>query len=153
MYEEMNYVQRLSHDPTPRPEGVAVDTSTSQAYLGNKFYNTVAVLNTTNTVRTTLTVGSPTHALAMNSSRHRAYIANANDNTVSVINTLTNQVTDTVSVGGKPEMLGWRVHVLTSIRRRFQSHHARPLVMTRNCRWVTPGDSSTRVRSNCIGAT
>ena len=73
------------------------------AYIPNQFDNTVSVINVaTNTVVTTVTVGSGPDGVAVSPDGSRVYVANWNQGTVSVIDTATNTVASTVTVGSGP---------------------------------------------------
>lgn len=73
------------------------------AYIANWGSNTVSVINTaTNTVTTTVPVGTSPSGVAVHPAGTFAYVANTNGSTISVINTATNTVTATVPVGDDP---------------------------------------------------
>lgn len=73
------------------------------AYIPNNNSNNVSVINTsTNTVVTTIPVGSGPYGVAASLDGSKVYIANDGDGNVSVINTATNTVTATVGVGTNP---------------------------------------------------
>jgi YVTN family beta-propeller protein len=73
------------------------------AYIANQGSGTVSVIDTsTNTVSTTITVGTNPGGTAVTTDGATAYISNYTDNTVSVIDTSTNTVTATVNVGTNP---------------------------------------------------
>ncbi len=71
----------------------------NRAYVANYYDNTVSVIDTnTNTVITTISVGSSPRALAVSPDGTHVYVANYNANTVSVIDTNTNMVVETIAV-------------------------------------------------------
>jgi YVTN family beta-propeller protein len=75
----------------------------TKAYVTNAGANSVSVINTsTDTVLTTVTVGSNPVDTAITGNGAKAYVTNAGSNSVSVINTSLNNVGTTVSVGGNP---------------------------------------------------
>ena len=81
----------------------SVSAAGTYAYVANYGSNSVSVINTsTNTVSTTVTVGSSPYGVAINPAGTYAYVANHGSNTVSVINTSTNTVSATVTVGSGP---------------------------------------------------
>ena len=91
--------------------------ATPFAYIPNHGANTVSVIDTaSNTVTTTITVGSAPYGVAVNPASTRVYVTNETSNTVSVIDTATNTVTATIPVGVTPEGVavnpaGTRVYV------------------------------------------
>ncbi|MDQ6868672.1 MAG: YncE family protein [Pseudomonadota bacterium] len=74
------------------------------AYVANDVDGTVSVINTaTNTVMTTLTVGTNPSGVAVTPDGTHAYVSNNGDNNVSVIDTATNTVeAATIAVGVSP---------------------------------------------------
>jgi YVTN family beta-propeller protein len=74
------------------------------AYVTNRGTNNVSVIDTaTNTVVTTLAMGSSPDAVAVSPDGKHAYVANSGSNTVSVIDTATNTVeAATIPVGNTP---------------------------------------------------
>jgi YVTN family beta-propeller protein/YD repeat-containing protein len=71
----------------------------NRAYVANYYDNTVSVIDTnTNTVITTISVGSSPRALTVSPDGTHVYVANSNANTVSVIDTNTNMVVETIAV-------------------------------------------------------
>ena len=73
------------------------------AYIPNFNSNNVSVINTaTNTLVTTVTVGSNPYGVSVSPDGGRVYITNNFSNDVSVINTVTNAVVATVAVGSRP---------------------------------------------------
>ena len=73
------------------------------AYVTNQNGNSVSVINvTTNTVSTTITVGSNPYGVSVSRDGSRVYITNYGDNTVSVITTATNAVSTPITVGNNP---------------------------------------------------
>ncbi|HET6841591.1 MAG TPA: hypothetical protein VFK06_07875 [Candidatus Angelobacter sp.] len=69
------------------------------AYVANSGTNSVSVINTaTNTVTTTIPVGSFPVGVVFSPDRTRAYVANSGGGTVSVINTGSNAVVATVTL-------------------------------------------------------
>jgi YVTN family beta-propeller protein/VCBS repeat-containing protein len=90
-------------------------------YITQTGNNQVVVLNTaTNTVVTTVTVGSVPGGVAVSADNSRVYVANYSGNTVSVINTATNTVVGSpIAVGANPYGVavspnGTRVYVANS---------------------------------------
>ncbi|WP_406510602.1 beta-propeller fold lactonase family protein [Streptomyces sp. NBC_00212] len=76
----------------------------STLYITNYASASVSVINTaTNTVTTTVPVGTQPFGIVVTPNGNTAYVTNSNDNTVSVINTATNSVTATVPVGNHPD--------------------------------------------------
>ncbi|MEU8585437.1 beta-propeller fold lactonase family protein [Streptomyces sp. NPDC048664] len=72
-------------------------------YVVNSGLNSVSVINTaTNTVTTTIPVGTGPDSVAITPDSTKAYVTNATSNNVSVINTSTNTVTTTIPVGSSP---------------------------------------------------
>jgi YVTN family beta-propeller protein len=61
----------------------------------------------TDSVITTITVGSGPNALVWNSQNNKIYCANYNDNSVTVIDGQTNSVITTIAVGSHPFALVW----------------------------------------------
>ena len=72
----------------------------------------------TNTVISTISVGSFPYNVGVNSSTNRIYVTNSQSNTVSVIDGTTNTVTSTVSVGSYP----WGVVVNSSRNRIYEAN-------------------------------
>jgi YVTN family beta-propeller protein len=65
---------------------------------------TVSVIATaTNTVVSTITVGSQPNGVAITPDGSKVYVTNSNSNTVSVITTATNAVVSTITVGRLPD--------------------------------------------------
>ena len=58
--------------------------------------------NYTNTLISTITVGTEPFSVAFNPSGTLTYVSNYGSNTVSVINTATNSVINTITVGTQP---------------------------------------------------
>src|ERR1022692_3995072 len=72
------------------------------AYVSNSA-NTVSVVNVaTNSLITTIDVGSGPESVSLSADRTRFYVANRGSNLVSVINTATNTVIATIPVGISP---------------------------------------------------
>jgi YVTN family beta-propeller protein len=86
---------------TGSPQAVAVDPATDTAYvaeLAKSPPGNVAVIDlATNTVTTTITVGSRPSAVAVNPITGLVYVTNAASDSVSVINGATSTVTGTIS--------------------------------------------------------
>jgi YVTN family beta-propeller protein len=73
------------------------------AYIPNQDDGTVSVINTdTNTVSTTITVGSGPVGVAVTPDGTQAYVTNGGSGTVSVIDTATNTVSTSITVGSNP---------------------------------------------------
>ncbi len=93
---------------------------TELAYIPNFGDNTVSVINTsTNTVVTTITVGTSPLGVTVSPDGNRVYITNYDGGTVSVINTATNTVSATLTVGTFPTGVivspdGTRLYVLNN---------------------------------------
>jgi YVTN family beta-propeller protein len=76
------------------------------AYVTNSTSNDVSVIDTaTNTVASTVTVGSVPIAVAIAPNGNLAYVTNFGSSNVSVIDTATNTVVTTVPVGAGPQGL------------------------------------------------
>ena len=76
-------------------------TNAQTAYITSGNY--VFVVNVaTNTVTTSIAVGSYPRGVSVSSDGRKVYVANEGNNTVSVINTSTNTVTATIPVGSVP---------------------------------------------------
>lgn len=79
--------------------------STAQAsiYVSNSDDDTVSVINSeTNTVTTTVTVGTQPESLQASPNRNFVYVVNAGSNNISVIDTSNNTVSTTITVGSNP---------------------------------------------------
>jgi YVTN family beta-propeller protein len=109
------------------PTAVVAGTDGKSVYVANSASGSVSVISTaTNTVTTTIKVGSAPQALAL--SANRLYVANAGSGTVSVIDTTTNKLVDvnpstsaidSIKVGSSPQGLavspdGTRLYVANS---------------------------------------
>ena len=82
-------------------------SSAQNAYITNSGSNTVSVIDTaTNTVVSTIPVGTTPFGVAVTPDGSKVYIANATSNTVSVIDTATNAVVSTIPVGSGPDAFG-----------------------------------------------
>ena len=82
---------------------VTPSTGGAFAYIANFVSNNVSVINlATNTVVTTIAVGSGPQGIAISPDNSKVYVTNSNSNTVSQINTATNTVTATIPVGSFP---------------------------------------------------
>jgi YVTN family beta-propeller protein len=94
-------------DPSAsRPIAVAVNSLTNKIYVANTNSNNVTVIDgSTDTIKTTVTVGTSPVALAVNPLTNKIYVANQNDGTVSVIDGSTDTVTATDTVGSTPGAL------------------------------------------------
>jgi len=85
------------------PELVAITPDGNRAYVPSIKVDTVSVINTaTNTVITTVPVGTFPFGAAITPDGTRAFVTIINPGTVSVINTATNTVTATIPVGECP---------------------------------------------------
>ena len=113
------------------PNGTATSDSvftfgkgyTAFAYITNYSDGTVSVVNTaTNTVATTITVGSQPWGVSITPDGTKAYVSNAGSNTVSVINTATNVVTATIPVGNFPEGIAFSPDGATAYVTNYYSH-------------------------------
>src|SRR3989441_12195521 len=112
------------------------------AYVTNVFASTVSVIDTaSNTVTSTVAVGSIPFGVAITPDGTRAYVANENSNSVSVIDTASNTVVAAVAVGSGPNWVaitpgigppsdkdqckkgGWRNF---TIPRKFKNQDVRP---------------------------
>ncbi len=77
---------------------MALTPDGKSAFVTNLGDNTVSVIDTeTDSVITTVSVGSYPRGLAVTPDGSRAYVANSSDNTISVINTSSNSVVTTIS--------------------------------------------------------
>ena len=91
------------------------------AYITNAGSNSVSVMDiATNTVATTLSVGSNPRGVAVSPAGTRAYVTNYANNDVSVIDTATNSVAATIPLVNAPagiaiNPLGTRVYVTNHI--------------------------------------
>lgn len=84
---------------------VQADTAQAQinAYVADATNNTVSVIDTaSNTITTTIPVGSGPVSLAVSPDRAHLYVANSGSNSVSVVDTATNTVVAAVPVGATP---------------------------------------------------
>ena len=87
-----------SNSPSSAEGGCA-----GQAYVTDIKGTAVSVINTsTNTLSTTITVGTSPFGVAMTPDGTKAYVTNYIDDTVSVINTATGLVSATITVGNDP---------------------------------------------------
>ena len=76
---------------------------TAYAYIANNQSNNVSVINTnTNSVVSTVKVGSQPWGVCVSPDGTKTYVTNNNDSTVSVINNITNTVIATIRVGSDP---------------------------------------------------
>jgi len=88
---------------SPPPYAVAVSADGSRAYVTNEGSGTVSVIDTaTNSVVSTITVGSLPTVLAISPDGSQIYVDNYSSGTVSVIDPTTNTVKATINVGGDP---------------------------------------------------
>jgi YVTN family beta-propeller protein len=100
---------------------VAASHASPFAYISNYDNNSVSVINmASDTVVTTVNVGTGPYGLAVNPAGTRVYVANLEGDNVSVIDTATNTVVDTVVVGDGPFGVavnpeGTKVYVTNSI--------------------------------------
>lgn len=79
----------------------AAGQAQTHAYVANSADNSVSVVDTgTNSVITTIPVGSFPNGVAVTPDGTRAYVINENSNSVSVIDTATNTVISDISVAG-----------------------------------------------------
>jgi YVTN family beta-propeller protein len=85
------------------PEAVAVNSLTNKIYVANENSANVTVIDgSTDTVKTTVTVGTTPVALAVNPLTNMIYVANKASGTVSVISGSTDTLAATVTVGSGP---------------------------------------------------
>jgi len=78
------------------PYAIAITPNGAFAYTANAAASTVSVIDTaTNTVITTVGVGSTPHGVTITPDGKFAYVGNEYSSTVSVIDTSTNTVVDT----------------------------------------------------------
>ena len=83
-----------------RPQAVSVQIN---AYVANENNNTVSVIDTaSNTITTTIPVGSIPISLVLTPNGASLYVANGGSSTVSVVDPATNTVVATVPVGNTP---------------------------------------------------
>src|SRR5438105_3105343 len=74
-----------------------------KAYITNQNSANVSVINTaTNTVSTTISVGSAPFGVSVSPDGSKVYVTNTHSDTVSVIDTGTNTVIATIPVGSQP---------------------------------------------------
>ena len=86
---------------------IGFSANAQTAYIPNCGDGTVSVINVaTNTIATTIAVGSQPNGVSVNPNGSKVYITNQNSNTVSVINSATNTVTATITVGTEPWAFG-----------------------------------------------
>jgi YVTN family beta-propeller protein len=86
---------------------VAVNPDGSKVYVTNEVSSNVSVISSaTNTVISTIPVGTGPIGLAVMPDGSKVYVANRGAGSVSVINTATNTVTATVAVGANPTAFG-----------------------------------------------
>ncbi|HEY6536076.1 MAG TPA: hypothetical protein VIY08_09845 [Candidatus Nitrosocosmicus sp.] len=71
------------------PAGVAYDPDNHEMYVANSKSNTVSVINSSNSVVTTINVGNGPAGVAYDPDNHEMYVTNELSNTVSVIDTLS----------------------------------------------------------------
>jgi YVTN family beta-propeller protein len=85
------------------PAFIGFNVNAQTAYITNYLGNTVSVVNVaTNTVTSTIPVGSQPKGVSVSPDGSKVYVTNYEDSTVSVINTFTNTVTATIPVGRQP---------------------------------------------------
>jgi YVTN family beta-propeller protein len=85
------------------PHGVAVTPDGKKVYVANCESNNVSVIDTTtNTVTTTVNVGSYPIGVTVTPDGTKIYVTNYNNNSVSLIDTTSNKVTATIPVGNNP---------------------------------------------------
>jgi YVTN family beta-propeller protein len=87
---------------------VGVNPTTNRVYVTNRVFGSgsVTVINATNQVMATVTVGSLPMGVDVNPTTNRVYVANDGGNTVSVIDGVTNAVIANVTVGTNPVSVG-----------------------------------------------
>jgi YVTN family beta-propeller protein len=87
----------------PSATSIAFTPSGDRAYVASNSGNVVYPITTaTDTVGSTIAVGSTPTFLAVNPTGSKVYVANLASNNISVINVATNTVTNTISVGSNP---------------------------------------------------
>src|SRR5262245_15045529 len=80
-----------------------VHALSGKAYITNFSSNTVSVIDTSSdTVITTIPVGSGPFGGDVSAVKKRVYISNSNDNTISVIDTDSNMVVDSIPMDNTP---------------------------------------------------
>ena len=65
------------------------------------------MIHSTNTVVSTISVGTNPVNIAYNPQNHNIYVTNSNSNTVSVIDSSTNTVVSTINVGNGPSGIAY----------------------------------------------
>ena len=89
------------------PWGIAIHPSGTKAYVANSGTAKVSVIDTaTDTILTTVTVGTTPHWLAASPDGTRVYVGNLGSGTVSVIETAGNTVAHTITGVTNPEGIG-----------------------------------------------
>jgi YVTN family beta-propeller protein len=90
------------------PAGIDITPDGAFAYVANLAFGTVSVINTaTNTITTTVPVGTLSLGLAVNPSGTLVYVPKI-DGTISVIDTATNTVTATIPTGNGPTTVAFQ---------------------------------------------
>ncbi|MCK5711042.1 MAG: beta-propeller fold lactonase family protein [Deltaproteobacteria bacterium] len=99
------------------PVNITVSPDGSRAYVTNNGDDNVSVINLIdyNKIISTITVGQTPNGLAMTPDSKHVFVANKDD-TVSVIKTESDQVIETISVGGQP----WDVAICQIIPKTIQ---------------------------------
>jgi DNA-binding beta-propeller fold protein YncE len=87
---------------TPAPDGVAIDPVNNVAVASLNGCNSVAVVNLSNGMGTTVSVGSSPTGVAVLPNVHLAAVANYASNNVSIVDTVALDVTYTETVGTGP---------------------------------------------------
>ena len=88
-------------------EGVGVNPTTNQIYVGNRLNNDVSVLDgATDSVIATIGVGDGPIGVGVNPTTNRIYVANAYSDDVSVLDGATDLVIATIGVGDYPIGVG-----------------------------------------------
>lgn len=87
----------------PRPQAVAVNSTTGRVYVANSGADTVSVIDGhARRLVGTIAVGFAPGGVAVNPTTNRIYVLNRNDGTVLVIDGESDRLLTTVAVGGRP---------------------------------------------------
>jgi YVTN family beta-propeller protein len=101
-----NSFANFADSSATNPKAVAVNPVTNKIYVANNGSKNVTVIDgSTDTVKTTVTVGNAPIDVAVNPQTNKIYVANITDGTVSVIDGSSDTVTGTVTVGSAPKAL------------------------------------------------
>jgi YVTN family beta-propeller protein len=95
--------QYVSLPENSGPMASDVDPDTNVAVVANRNANTVSIIDlSSNTIKTTIAVGTTPTSVAINSRTHQAIVTNFGSDDISVIDLETEEVVDTIPVGNSP---------------------------------------------------